>query len=286
MMGIGEFKMMKHETNLKLKPQTDPGGLFINRGRVHMHPSLKLMSVPAYIKSENHRHYRYDEQNKGSYHFLTPFKVTSPPIKNRRAQLRPSISTRGLLGERVSTYIATISFEISRRYLPKFVVCLSLNSIIKEYRALQYLSRRNRGCLLAKKAPGHFWISVYENGVCGANGIYQFPKQPIKYLHRIEAPIVRLKPFYSSSLSFCGQLIKPTTNENTITEAIIHLKPGSNSPKNPLIQAATTVSLNISKNALEIRSLLCLLNISIVREYLAPQYLSRVKKVPNPFWKK
>jgi len=54
----------------------------------------KLMGMPSYIISENQCCYSYDEQNDGHYHSLAPFKITSPPIKNRRAQIRPSISTK------------------------------------------------------------------------------------------------------------------------------------------------------------------------------------------------
>ena len=63
----------------------------------------ELMGVLPYIISKNQRCGGYHEQNESYYHFLTPFRITSPPVKNRRAQIRPSISTKGLSGKLVNT---------------------------------------------------------------------------------------------------------------------------------------------------------------------------------------
>jgi len=114
------------------------------KGIVPFVGSLNLMmGMPPCIKSKDQRHDRYGEQNKSSCHFLAPFKTTSPPIKNKRAQIRPRTSMRGLSSELVNTYMATMSFEISRRYVPRFDIWHSLNSISKAYRARWVLSRRD-----------------------------------------------------------------------------------------------------------------------------------------------
>ena len=167
-----------------------------------------------------------------------------------------------------------------------------------------------RGLFMAKKSPGHFWISVYENGVCGANGIYQFPKQPIKYLHRIEVPIVRLKPFYSSYFgrlmgvpayiksedqSYYGKAEQSESYYHFLTPFKI-ISPAVKNSSAPIMPNVNMLSLSgklvntyiamisfeISRRYLPKFVTWLSLN-SIVREYLAPQYLSRVKKAPNPF---
>lgn len=75
-------------------------------------------------------------------------------------------------------------------------------------------------------------------------------------MRRIEVLTRRLKPFSFSypSLSTGGQLRNPNIKETIITPKMIHLKQRLNSLKNPLTQAATTLSLKISRNALEIAS--------------------------------
>jgi len=88
------------------------------------------------------------------------------------------------------------------------------------------------------------------------SGIYLYSRKAGEEIRRIAMLIEPLKSSYSS-LSGCEQLINPKTNESTIIEKITHLNPPTSSWKKPLTQAATMVSLKISKNALAIRSRLC-----------------------------
>ena len=89
-----------------------------------------LMSVAFHVKSEYQSYHSYEKQDRGYYHSLTPFKITRPAVKNKKAQMRPITNMKGLSGKLANTYIPTVSLEISRRYLPKLTTWLSLNSVI------------------------------------------------------------------------------------------------------------------------------------------------------------
>jgi hypothetical protein len=130
-----------------------------------------------------------------------------------------------------------------------------------------------------KEKIGCVSIFEYGNGVGGGSDIYRYPRQSIEKAHRITMPKEQSKPFYQSSLFCVGQLKNPNMNDSTITQKIPSLTAILNSRKNPLTHAPTTVSLKMSKNALEIASCLCLLNTFIVfSQRFLPYYTVFVKE--------
>jgi len=104
------------------------------------------------------------------------------------------------------------------------------------------------------------------NDVDDARDTCRYPKQLKETTHKIRVSKKQSKPFYLFSFPVEGQLKNPKMNDRAATHEIPHCKLTSKLRKKPLTQPATTVSLKISKKAVDIRLLLSLLNIfTIIR---------------------
>jgi len=141
--------------------------------------------------------------------------------------------------------------ELVAKYSPSFRGSMDMGMRYSDIFSPQYEDSMKR---ISDQATGKVNACVCCAG--DESGIYLCPRKSREEIRRIITLTEQLKSFYSP-LSGCEQLINPRTNESTIIEKITHLKPPTSSLKKPLTQAATTVSLKISKNALAIRSRLC-----------------------------
>jgi len=83
---------------------------------------LSMMGMMFNVMGKEQGCYSHEKQNIGYCHFLAPFKMMRPAAKKRTAQIRPRMNVKGLSGKLVNTYIAAVSFETSRRYLPKLII--------------------------------------------------------------------------------------------------------------------------------------------------------------------